>query len=67
MVLNFNVASLCNVGFTICGSYIEQVCPPLFCTLMQGCTTRVTSEDLHDLLMSGFAGSSRGEGPWGKI
>jgi len=23
------VATLCNLGFTICGSYIEQVWPPL--------------------------------------
>jgi len=25
----FYVAALCNLGFTICGSYIEQVWPPL--------------------------------------
>jgi len=27
--LDFYIAALCNLGFTICGSYIEQVWPPL--------------------------------------
>jgi len=27
--LDFYVAALCNLGFTICGSYMEQVWPPL--------------------------------------
>ena len=27
--LHFYVAALCNLGFTICGSYIEQVWPTL--------------------------------------
>jgi len=27
--LNFYVAAQCNLGFTISGSYIEQVWPPL--------------------------------------
>jgi len=27
--LDFYVAALCNLGFTICGSYTEQVWPPL--------------------------------------
>jgi len=27
--LDFYVAALCNSGFTICGSHIEQVWPPL--------------------------------------
>jgi len=30
---DFYVAALCVVGFTICGSFIEQVCPPLVYTL----------------------------------
>ena len=29
VVLDFYVAALCNLGFTICGSHIEQVWPPL--------------------------------------
>jgi len=28
MFLDFYVAALCNLGFTICSSYIEQVRPP---------------------------------------
>jgi len=39
--LDFYVAALCNLGFTICGSYIEQVWPPLLYTfpkdLQYGC------------------------------
>jgi len=27
--LDFHVVALCNLGFTICSSYIEQVWPPL--------------------------------------
>jgi len=27
--LDFYVAALCNLGFTLCGSYLEQVWPPL--------------------------------------
>ena len=26
--MDFCVAALCNLGYTMCGSYIEQVCPP---------------------------------------
>jgi len=29
MFLDFYAAALCNLGFMICGSYIEQVWPPL--------------------------------------
>jgi len=29
VVLDFYVAAFCNFGFTICGSHIEQVWPPL--------------------------------------
>jgi len=31
--LDFNVTALCNLGFTTCGSYMEQVWPPLYITL----------------------------------
>jgi len=42
--LAFYVAALCNLGFTICGSYIEQVLAPpdiyhtnfIHCTLKKG-------------------------------
>jgi len=27
--LDFYVAAYCNLGFTICGQYVEQVWPPL--------------------------------------
>ena len=33
MFLDFYVAALCDLGVTICGSYIEQVWPPLLYTL----------------------------------
>jgi len=27
------IAALCNLGFTICGSHVEQVWPPLLCCI----------------------------------
>jgi len=33
--LDFYVAALCDVGFTICGSYMVQVWPPLECPFKQ--------------------------------
>ena len=37
--LEFYVAALCNLGFTICGSYIEQVWPPLAYYIKSYCGT----------------------------
>jgi len=31
--LDFYVAAVCNLGFTICGSYIEQVRSPVLYTI----------------------------------
>jgi len=61
---DFYVAALCNLGFTICGSYIEQVWPPLIYAMTITLLSPKLTDQVAPIVEKTYTNSSLKHAPW---